>query len=68
MQSQITNEDDPNDLELNVYNLEENSYKLEYDCVDQESDFLDLLRQTHTILLLLIFNCPDGPDWMLIRC
>jgi len=51
-------EDDPNDLELIVYNLEENGYKLEYDCVDQESDFLDYIEANIYDIIIADFQLP----------
>ncbi|PPA79465.1 MAG: aerobic respiration control sensor protein ArcB [ANME-2 cluster archaeon HR1] len=51
-------EDDPNDLELIVYNLEENGYKLEYDCVDQESDFLDYIEANTYDIIIADFQLP----------
>jgi len=51
-------EDDPNDLELIKYNLNESGYELEYDCVDQEPDFLDCIETNTYDIIIADFQLP----------
>jgi PAS domain S-box-containing protein len=51
-------EDDPNDLELIKYYLKEGGYKPEYDCVDQEADFLDCIETNTYDIIIADFQLP----------